>query len=156
MSEAIPARPGCLRDRGFDFHGSGKYRDNLLARGFEFVAEQLAAARSDTVIFTTVLHAGEPPPAGWRYYSLETGQHIAFFLRRSLEAPGAKLGLRYQRAGPLHLLTARPLPGRRLRFRAGRALPLAARIARRRPHVRALGDHELILKRLREGRPPDA
>lgn len=170
-----------MRDRGFDFCWSDKYCENLFARGFEFtpgsapcaavtafevmehlerpaefVAEQLAAARSETFIFTTVLHESGPPPADWWYYSFDTGQHIAFFQRRTLEALGTRLGLRYQRAGLLHLLTARPLPAWKLRLCAGRTMRLTARWARRGLRGRAQSDHELILRRLREGRPPGA
>jgi hypothetical protein len=95
-----------MRDLGLDFRWHDKYATNLYARGFEGEVqarhtlvtafevfehladvrgdlEQLFAPRPDYVLVGTVLHRGHQ--AGWWYYMLESGQHISFYSRRTLE-----------------------------------------------------------------------
>jgi hypothetical protein len=94
-----------VRDLGLDFRWFDKYADNVFARGFEgdvgarhelvtaFEAlehlanprddlDQLFGARPSFVLVGTLLHEGHRE--GWWYYMLETGQHIAFYSRRTL------------------------------------------------------------------------
>lgn len=164
-----------MRDSGFEFFWSDKYCDNLLARGFEFapefapcaavtafevmehlenpaafVAGCLAQSGADTFVFTTELYAGAPPaPADWWYYSLETGQHIAFFRRDTLEALAARLGMKFHSAGGLHLFTRRRLSQARLRLCASRLSRVLAPLARARLGGKVQGDHAAMIARLR-------
>lgn len=148
-----------MRDAGLDFYWTDRYSPNLVARGFEycaelgpcravtafeviehvedpraFVMEVLEAGHSDTLIFSTELYEGDPPrPEDWWYYSFETGQHISFFRRDTLERLAARLDLNFHSAAGLHFLSARPLPARRLDAALGRlnrAVALAARAKR--------------------------
>jgi hypothetical protein len=94
-----------MRDLGLDFRWFDKYGENLFARGFEGdvaehhtlvtafeVIEHLADVRTDLdalfapspdyVLVGTVLHEGHR--TDWWYYMLESGQHVAFFSRKTL------------------------------------------------------------------------
>lgn len=124
-----------MRDYGFDYYWDDKYCENLVARGFEhtaatssframsgfeviehlpdplgFIREIMAAHQCRTFIFTTLTYSGAQPPApNWWYYSRITGQHIAFFERRTLDTIARKLGLSLHVAGGVFILTDRPL-----------------------------------------------
>lgn len=161
-----------MRDRGFDFRWQDSYADNALARGFEydlatdgpalavtamevlehvtdpvaFVDEALKAGQSRTLIFTTVLFAGDPPQDWW-YYSTATGQHISFFRRDTLQALGARLGLRLVSDGGLHMLTDRPV-AEAVIATSGKRLPrIAARVARRKRGSLTQSDHDMMVAR---------
>jgi hypothetical protein len=102
-----------LRDYGLDFRWFDRYAENLFARGFDgdpaarhaLVAafevfehladvgdelERLFASRPDFVLVGTVLHAGHRE--GWWYYSLPSGQHIAFYSARTMAHIGERFG----------------------------------------------------------------
>ncbi len=124
-----------MRDYGFDFYWTDKYCENVLARGFEYdasvggclavtamevlehltdpaeyIKKTLASADADTLIFSTELYKGAPPePKEWWYYSLPTGQHIAFFQHRTLQHLASNLGLNFYSANGLHIFTKRNL-----------------------------------------------
>lgn len=125
-----------MRDTGFDFYWSDKYCENVLARGFEaepgaaftamtafevmehvpdplgFVTECMAQSGSRTLIFSTELFEGAPPkPEEWWYYTFETGQHITFYQRRSLQAIAQKLGLHCYSNGLVHAFSDRKING---------------------------------------------
>lgn len=127
-----------MRDRGFDFWWSDKYCENLLASGFEhepsmrpciavtafevmehverpraFVEEALGAGQADTLIFSTELFKGDAPTRDWAYYSFETGQHIAFYRHDTLAVLARRLGMHYRSHAGIHMLTRRPIGGRR-------------------------------------------
>jgi hypothetical protein len=165
-----------MRDLGFDFYWSDKYCDNLLAKGFEyeqiqapctavtamevmehltdpvaFVEDTLRSAQSQTLIFSTELYSGKPPPPGtWWYYAFETGQHIGFFQRRTLETLGEKLGLRFSSANGVHILSKAPINEQALQWATNR---WTARVApwwiRRQLGSKTMTDHELMLKSVR-------
>ena len=130
-----------MRDIGFDFYWFDKYCENLMARGFEaiegspftaitafevlehvpdplgFISESMELAQSRTMIFSTVLYEGTPPkPESWWYYTLETGQHISFFQRRTLQVIAEKLGLNCYSRGSIHLLTDKIISSSRFRL----------------------------------------
>lgn len=97
-----------MRDYGFDFYSYDKYAPNLFASGFDGdLAKKYALVTSfenfehfvnpmeeienilnmtETVYFTTFLLPGRMPPIqSWWYYALDTGQHISFYSRETLE-----------------------------------------------------------------------
>lgn len=143
-----------MRDLGFNYFWSDPYAENLFARGFEysaalgnctvisavevlehtlnpeaFLKENLATHGADTIVFTTMLFADDQPPAArqWGYYSLDTGQHIAFFSKKGLEKLGQRLGMDYHPLGRIHLFTRRKVSPWRLAIASNRlmTLPLA-------------------------------
>lgn len=165
-----------MRDAGFDFRWSDRYATNELARGFEYsasdpacsavtafevfehvedpvalVTEALAAgrSRSRTLIFTTELHPGPAPSPDWWYYARETGQHITFYSRRSLETLAARLGLRLVSNGWMHMLTDQSIGEAGYRRALGRVARLKARLRPRASLHDA--DSRVMLDRIRDG-----
>jgi len=119
-----------MRDVGFDFYWSDKYCENIFAKGFEsiekesftaltafevlehvpnpvsFISDAMEMAKTRTLIFSTELFAGLPPaPDSWWYYAFQTGQHISFYQRRTLQIIAEKLNLECYSNGSFHLLT---------------------------------------------------
>jgi hypothetical protein len=115
------------RDHGMNYFYSDRYAQNIFASGFEAepsannwtlisafeVAEHLPNPMEDFgevlklqpkyVLFSTLLYDGQG--ADWWYFT-NTGQHVAFYTRRSLEVIGEKFG--YQLASndcDLHLFS---------------------------------------------------
>lgn len=164
-----------MRDYGFDFYWADKYCQNELARGFEyipdmggcravtaievmehaenpigFIQEALTFAQADTLIFTTELFEGNlPHPDQWRYYSFETGQHIAFFQRRTLKVLAERLGLEISSNGWLHILSRKCMDERLLQMCTGRVAPLAAGWVRRHLASRMMSDHDKLVSQLK-------
>lgn len=164
-----------MRDYGFDFYWADKYCDNLMARGFEylpelgacraitaieimehlenpleFIREALEQTQANTFIFTTELFEGSPPtPEQWWYYSFETGQHIAFFQRRTLEVMAKKLGLLFASSGGIHVLSKQLINERLLGLFAGRISIVYAWWARKILGTRVMSDHQKMVQRLR-------
>ncbi len=125
-----------LRDAGYDFRRYDPLCPNLFARGFEAelpgrpdhalvtafeVFEHLVDPRTElarmlqfsrSILFTTLLQPEPAPqPGDWWYYCLDTGQHVALYTRRALEALGRAHGLRLVTDGrQLHLFTDRHIP----------------------------------------------
>jgi hypothetical protein len=145
-----------LRDRGFDFYWSDAYAENWLARGFEdvpgnrpytalaafevmehvtdplaFVQQAFQDSGCRTLIFSEELFEGAPPAPGWHYYSVETGQHVSLYQRRTLLALADRLGVHLHSSGTLHMLTDHQVSDRRFRLCAGRAAPLLTKLASR-------------------------
>lgn len=164
-----------MRDMGFNFYWSDKYCANLLAPGFDykpefgacravtaievmehltdppaFINETLAAAGSQTLLFTTELYQGPPPdPATWWYYTFGTGQHIALFQRRTLQALGARLGLSLASANGLHILSKDPVSERTLALATGRwSSRLGPWWIRRQLGSKTMSDHRSMLQGL--------
>lgn len=165
-----------MRDYGFDFYWSDKYCDNLMARGFEyspeigacnavtaieimehledplsFVRDALQQAQAHTFIFTTELFEGLPPaPENWWYYSFETGQHIAFFQRRTLEFMAKKLGLWFFSGGGVHVFSKVPVNTNLFRLFAGRMSSFFGWWVRKTLTSRTMSDHLRRVQRLRD------
>jgi hypothetical protein len=157
-----------MRDYGLDFYWSDKYCANLMARGFEytpelgpccavtaieimehledplgFVREALERTRANVFIFTTELFKGAPPaPSKWWYYSFETGQHIAFFQRRTLELMAKRVGLSFISRRGLHIFSKEPIESWRLRLVLGRFGDFVTRNSRRRLVSKVWADHQ--------------
>ena len=164
-----------MRDYGFDFYWSDKYCDNLMARGFEylpeigpchaitaveimehledpvaFIREALRQTQASTFIFTTELFSGLPPdPEQWWYYSFETGQHIAFFQRRTLEVLAQKLGLSFASWGGVHVFSKHPINERILGLLTGRMSFIYGWWVRRNLGTKVMSDHLKMVERLR-------
>jgi anaerobic selenocysteine-containing dehydrogenase len=123
-----------MRDIGFDFYWYDKYTQNLFARGFEYdesIKGEIEAITcfeafehfvnpieeienmlsiSKNIIFTTELLPNPiPKPQEWWYYTLESGQHISFYSKRTLEYISKKYGLIYTTYRNVHLLTSRKI-----------------------------------------------
>ena len=121
-----------MRDSGFDYYWSDKYADNIHAKGFEadfasdrsfeavtafevmehiedpvkFIQDAMNVANTDTFIFTTELFDGAPPaPNEWWYYAFESGQHISFYQRKTLQSLADRLGLKLHSYKSFHILT---------------------------------------------------
>ena len=105
-----------LRDRGHEAWWQDAYCPNLLAVGFESPANasydlltafelvehlpdpmewfQRARSISPRLLISTDLQPADLDPGmQWRYMAPESGQHIGFFTRRSLEIVAERLGL---------------------------------------------------------------
>lgn len=157
-----------MRDYGFDYYWADKYSRNLLARGFEtheddepyaaisafevlehvtdpvgFIRQQLSEHSSKTFIFTTELYAGSAPPSvDWWYYAFNTGQHVSFYQRRTLEKIATRLGLKFYSFNGIHVMTdALVLRKYLLRIVTGRLAPIAAALVRRKLGSRIEQDH---------------
>lgn len=124
-----------MRNKGFDFYHTDHYCQNLFATDLELkdapvdqfelltafeVFEHLEnpAAElaeyfklSDNLLFSTVLLPDPIPQSGdWWYYSLETGQHISFYTKASLQYLADKYNKVFYTDGKwLHLFTSKKL-----------------------------------------------
>jgi Methyltransferase domain len=127
-----------MRDQGFNFYLEDKYCENLFAVGFEAddaetfdlttcleviehipepmpIFVKLAQTAPTIVLSTELLPATRNKPGEWWYYTPESGQHVSFFSRRSLEVVAGKLGMSVASNGrDLHVLSRRPVSDRLL------------------------------------------
>jgi 2-polyprenyl-3-methyl-5-hydroxy-6-metoxy-1,4-benzoquinol methylase len=168
-----------MRDMGFDYYWSDPYADNLFARGFEgpagagetfiattafevlehledplgFVREAFGRTQCEAFLFSTELYSGPEPPREWAYYSRESGQHISFFHRNTLQTMASMLNLEFHSNAGMHLFSRRhvnPLAFALLtsRVSAKVAGPLFAAVLR----TRINGDHADLLERSQQRR----
>jgi hypothetical protein len=119
-----------MRDRGFDFRWTDPFTQNQYARGFEAEPGQkyelvtafevfehipdpvggveAMLSYTDSILFGTILlPAHRPAPDDWWYYTLDTGQHVSLYSRRSLETLAARFGLRFYTNGRSYHLFCR-------------------------------------------------
>lgn len=166
-----------MRDRGFDFYWRDPFCDNLFAQGFEWTDETRAelvtafevlehlprpvddvarmADIADNLLVSTLLLPEPTPELGdWWYYTLESGQHVSFYSRRSLTVLAGQLGMfvASNRGCSVHLFT-------RSR-KAARAFPLVAsrhgvRLRRLLPYRRSLLDADFLRLSDTAGKVPD-
>jgi hypothetical protein len=119
-----------MRDKGFDFYRQDIYCQNLFAKHFDIsdietvkkfelltafeVFEHLddpkaelekMLALSDNIFFSTLLlPSNKPNPDTWWYFAPETGQHISFYTKKSLEIIAQKYNLNfYSNGSSLHM-----------------------------------------------------
>jgi hypothetical protein len=129
-----------MRDNGFDFYSEDRYCDNVMAFGFdgevgagryaavtafealehmeqplEFIQSSLERSSSGTFIFSTELFKSPIPKQEWWYFSLATGQHIAFFSARTLQCLADRLRVNFLTHRGLHVFSRLPISARRYR-----------------------------------------
>jgi hypothetical protein len=163
-----------MRDMGFNFYWEDKYCANTIAPGFDykkelgfcnavtaievfehlrdpaaFVQETFANTGAEALIFTTELYEGSPPrPGEWWYYAFETGQHIGFFQRRTLEILAARVGLKFASANGLHVLSKKSISQSVLKLSTGRwSLLFSPWWIKRRLGSKVLSDHLLMMSK---------
>ena len=160
-----------MRDIGYDFRWSDAYCDNLFARHFEEtlpltsrfeaitafevlehlvdpmpVVHEWAQCSSCLIVSTDVVPKSSPIPGEWWYYLLESGQHVSFYARSTLECIADKLGLCLNTDGVnFHVLTKERLPSNVFRRIDSRWWGLWIRRARRRQSL-STSDHALVVK----------
>jgi hypothetical protein len=124
-----------MRDVGFDYYWSDPHAQNLMARGFEatttegpflavtayevlehlpdpveFLSNLIRSTGARTLIVSTEVFSGEAPnPNDWWYYVFDSGQHISFYRRSTLDVIGGKLGLNLYSYRNVHMWTDRTL-----------------------------------------------
>ncbi len=165
-----------MRDYGFNFYWKDRYCSNLITPGFEyseelgackavsaievmehltdpvsFVNEILSLAGSETLIFTTELYEGEPPnPQSWWYYAFETGQHIGFYKRKTLETLGNRLGLNFYSAGGIHILTKTTISNSRMSLFSNKLVGFLSPLwIKSRLGSKTISDHEAMMSNIR-------
>lgn len=166
-----------MRDCGFQFFWQDKYCVNAMAPGFEFSGQEPVSAvtamevlehledplgfcrdalesnGTDTLIFSTCLYEeAVPDPNTWSYYSLETGQHIGFFQRRTLEYIASQLSCFYYGFGDMHVISRRPLNRFWMKIAFSRLRSLFTGYVRRRMKSLVTEDHQSMVERLRSAR----
>lgn len=174
-----------LRDYGIDCYWQDKYCRNIFAQSFSwiessrepvavvtavevmehledplaFIQETMQQTGARALLFTTELYDGAPPdPDAWWYYSRETGQHISFYTRTTLEIMAAALGMRFITHRGLHLFSRDHVSPWLFRLCSGRFHPLLSRLVRKRLGSRIPADHARAISLLRraEERVKDA
>lgn len=123
-----------MRDSGFQFLWLDKYSINAVAPGFEFdnqgevavvtamevlehvenpidfCSEIFEKYAAKVMIFSTCLYeGGVPDPAKWSYYSLDTGQHISFYKKKTLKKIAERLSCNYYGYGDMHVISRQPI-----------------------------------------------
>ena len=160
-----------MRDQGHPFYWQDKYSENLVARGFEaadgkhevavafevlehlpnpasFLIEMRERFAFETLFFTaTLFDEASIPERDWWYWAFESGQHISFFSKRSLEAISEMLGMNlFEFGGDLFAFSTSDLAG----VARGKTLLERLGFGRRRPPSLTFDDHMLMVERLRE------
>lgn len=164
-----------MRDVGFDFRWEDAYAQNLFARGFEWTPggrppfavtafevlehlvrpvetlRKIAALGPRFLITSTQLYAGAAPDPAWRYLAPETGQHVAFYRRDTLETLAREAGFGEVRATPaLQLFSRGPVPSLAWRLATLRGAPLYPLLRRLRPPLTEADSERLRAERRAE------
>lgn len=159
-----------MRDIGFDFFHSDRYCENLFARHFEassgeyaavtafevmehtpdpidFLEKEVLLYHPDVVVFSTLRHSGEPPSEDWHYYAFETGQHIAFYSKKTLNRIANRLNMHYlEMSDHLHVFTNLTEKSVKRSLKSS-ILPLSLKLTKRK--LRANGLRKLDVKKVR-------
>jgi hypothetical protein len=162
-----------MRDIGFDFYWSDQHCKNLFSRGFEgepinqnfsaitafevlehihnpleFIQDFFSRTGTSTLIFSTEVFEGKPPlPDSWYYYAFNTGQHISFFQRKTLDTLAKKLFLSLYSWRNFHILTNQKLPIFLFRLFASRYSVISNIYVRNRMNSKTMSDHWHMVKR---------
>jgi len=163
-----------MRDIGYNFYWQDLHCKNLFALGFEysgivkncqivtaieviehvqdpieFIQLQLMNTGARHFIFTTELYVAEPPsPDSWWYYSFETGQHISFFKKKTLQELAKKLNMQFFTAGDIHIFSLDRINKPLFMMVTNIFLaPLFAVLARYLLGSKTMSDHKSLLKK---------
>jgi hypothetical protein len=164
-----------MRDIGFDFYWHDIYCQNLIAPGFEspsgrksyaaitamevmehvvdpieFVERALSESGAKNFIFSTEIFEGQPPkPDDWWYYVFETGQHIGFFQKRTLETIAKKLNLHFSSSGGIHIFSEKPINRILLRLVSNKLIaPFSMLLVRKLTGSKTMSDHHMMLNNI--------
>lgn len=174
-----------MRDKGFNFYHTDQYCQNIFAEYFDLSTlapdarfEMLTAFEvfehlpnpleeikqmmgySYNLLFSTELQPDDVKKADdWHYLSAETGQHIAFYNKQSLQAIADELGYNFYTDGKfLHLFTQKkfdhnPLMPAKDGLLLRKAKKLLARAERKAgmPQSLMMSDWQYIKDKLNEG-----
>lgn len=133
-----------MRDLGYNWLWSDKYADNLVARGFEYnklqyckvdlvtafelfehfsdplLETQKILCISKNVIFSTEIYDNNflyKPFEDWWYYASDTGQHISFYSKKTLEYIASINGVHYYEVNKgIHIFTEHKISTRKLKW----------------------------------------
>lgn len=164
-----------LRDVGLDAYWYDLYTQNLFAKGFEMKKDEKYSAviafevfehfpepleqigkiiqdcSPDLLVFSTVLYGDSPPAKDWWYYSFESGQHVAFYSRKTLEYIAEKFSLKlYTNGIEFHVLSKKELPKARLEA-AMKNVEKSFLSARQNYESKTFPDHLFMAERLKNG-----
>lgn len=160
-----------MRDKGWDFEWYDEYCQNLFAKGHEMkqahydvvtsfemlehlpnpmeIFERLFSL-SDTLICTTEIIPHHPPKIKeWWYYATESGQHIAFYTKESLQVVANKFGKNLYAKHGIIIFSSKDIPSKKINLTfnhpklAKLVLPLTDR-----PSLLANDYHDLTGKRI--------
>lgn len=160
-----------MRDKGWDFEWYDEYCQNLFAKGHEMKQGHYDVATSfevlehlpnpmevferlfllaDTLICTTEVLPHHPPKIkDWWYYATETGQHIAFYTKESLQVVANKFGKNLYAKHGIIIFSSKDIPSKKINLTfnypklAKLVLPLTDR-----PSLLASDYHDLTGKRI--------
>lgn len=161
-----------LRDIGFDFYWNDLYAKNLFAVNFEYDhkiknIELITAIEcfehfvdpakeidnlikiSPNIFFTTnLLPDPIPQPKEWWYYALESGQHISFYSKKTLDFIANKYGLNFYSYGGIHLFTKKKINYRLLNFLINKTNKFLFNFVRKRLKGKAVDDMNYIKREI--------
>ena len=123
-----------MRDLGHQFRWMDKYSENLVARGFEYLGEDVALVTafelfehfdkpvaefenllrySKNILISTTVYTDKEgyPDKDWWYYAPHAGQHIVFYHAETFRYLVKQYQLHYYQINDtLHLMTEKKLP----------------------------------------------
>ena len=163
-----------MRDLGFNFLWMDKFCENIISPGFEFqqdmntcqgvtafevlehlvdpvtfIEEALDMSGANLFVFSTDLFTGAPPfPEDWYFYAFATGQHIAFYQRRTLEILGNRLGMFFASANGIHIFSKTKISERYLNLVTGNLLSASSLVVKCCMKPKTLNDHLLMMEKI--------
>lgn len=158
-----------MRDIGLDFYWQDPYCENIHAKGFEytnnkvacdaitafevlehiidpieFIQNSLSWTNSQTLIFSTELFENQIPDQRWSYYSFNTGQHISFYQKKTLEIIARKLDLNFYSENGIHIMTNKKISKILLKLITGKLSFFAMRYVKKNLDSLTLKDSERL------------
>lgn len=125
-----------MRDKGWNFEWYDEYCENLFAKGHEMHQQHYEVvtsfellehlpdpmemferlfALSDTLICTTeLLPQPTPKVKEWWYYATETGQHVSFYTKESLQVVANKFGRNLYAKHGIIIFSSKEIPSKKI------------------------------------------